>query len=74
MGELVFVSVTSVRYVGPMLGDCGLTIDELEQREAECVALVSGATARMLSAIRALDTAQVAGVDGCGHCGALGQI
>jgi 5-methylcytosine-specific restriction endonuclease McrA len=47
-----------------MFGDCGLTIDELEQRVAECVALVSGATAMMLPAIRALDAAQVAGVDG----------
>ncbi len=39
-------------------------IDEWEQHLSECMVLISRVTARMLPAIRALDSAQVAAVDG----------
>jgi 5-methylcytosine-specific restriction endonuclease McrA len=47
-----------------MFENGGHTIDELEQLLVDGVALVSSLTARMLPAIRALDVAQVASVDG----------
>lgn len=47
-----------------MFGDCGLTVDELEQHLISCVAALSRVTAGMLPAVRALDRAQVAAADG----------
>ena len=58
------VSVIPFGYVGSMFEGTGFTVDELEQRLADCVEMLGRVTAVMLPVIRALDADQVRLADG----------